>query len=37
VSSMRPSGATVADRDLRLVLLGAAQQGDAPDSASRHR
>lgn len=35
VSSMRPSGATVADRDLRLVLLGTAQQGDAPDDASR--
>jgi len=28
VSSMRPSGATVAERDLRLVLLGSALQGD---------
>lgn len=37
VSSMRSSRATVPDRDLRHVLLGATQQGAAPERASRHR
>lgn len=36
LSSMRSSGATVADRDLRLVLLGTAE-GDAPDGAARRQ
>lgn len=37
VSTMRLGRATVADRDLRIVLLGTARQGDAPDEASRPR
>lgn len=37
VSSMRPSGGAVPDRELELLLLGTAQQGDAPVGASRRR
>ena len=37
VSSMRSAGSTVPNRELKIVLLGTAQQGDAPDGSLRRR
>jgi hypothetical protein len=37
VSAMRPAGRAVPNNELELLLLGTAQQGDAPVGASRRR
>jgi len=37
VSNMRPGGGAVPNHELELLLLGTAQQGDAPDGASCRR